>query len=51
MSKSKKHGGTRPGSGRPQKAGEPTVVMRVPVSLVEKVEKMIERLKNKKPLK
>jgi len=52
--KKKKHGGAREGSGR--KVGfrmneadkkEPTKIMRIPISLVAKVEKMIEKIKNK----
>jgi hypothetical protein len=41
----RKHGGARKGSGRKKK--EPTVVMRVPKSLVSKVEKMIENHRRK----
>ena len=37
------HGGKRKGSGRKPK--EPTVVMRIPVSLVEKVKALIEKYK------
>jgi hypothetical protein len=36
-----KHGGKRKGAGRP-KTKEPTKVMRVPVSLVEKFKKIIQ---------
>jgi hypothetical protein len=39
------HGGARKGSGRKKK--EPTVVMRVPKSLVPKVEKMIDNHRKK----
>lgn len=37
----KKSGGPRKGSGRKSKFGEPTVAMRVPVSLVPAIEKII----------
>jgi hypothetical protein len=40
------HGGKREGSGR--KALEPTVVRRIPVSLVDKVDAMIEKHKKKR---
>lgn len=39
--KKKPHGGARKGAGRP-KTKEPTVVMRVPESLVSKVREIIE---------
>lgn len=42
--KKKSHGGARKGAGRP-KTNEPTVVMRIPVSLVEQVKKLIAKLK------
>ncbi len=38
--KKKTHGGKRKGAGRPKK--EPTVTMRVPISKVEKIKKLIE---------
>jgi hypothetical protein len=42
----KKHGGKREGSGRPPgKVKEPTVVMRIPISLVEAVKKLIKTMK------
>lgn len=50
MTKSKKHGGDREGSGRHLKYGEPTVVIRVPLSMVPIIEKLIAK-KYKKPLK
>lgn len=37
--KKKAHGGKRKGSGRPK--GEPTITMRIPVSKVEQVKKLI----------
>jgi hypothetical protein len=40
--KKKPHGGARKGAGRPV-TKEPTVVMRVPKSLVETVKKLIAR--------
>jgi hypothetical protein len=46
------HGGKRKGAGRTPGSfvkavkKEPTVVMRVPLSLVEDVKKMIQRLRN-----
>jgi len=41
-------GGNREGSGRPTgtgKYGEPTKLMRIPVSMVKDVEKMIDKLR------
>lgn len=38
--KKKTHGGKRKGSGRPKK--EPTTTMRIPVSKVEEVKKLIQ---------
>lgn len=41
-------GGKREGSGRPEgtgKYGEPTKLMRIPVSMVKDVEKMIDKLR------
>jgi hypothetical protein len=46
-----KSGGKRNGSGRKQKYKEPTKVMRIPISLVPKVEKMMEQLQKKKARK
>jgi hypothetical protein len=44
--KKKPHGGKREGSGRPPgKVKEPTVVMRIPISLVEAVKKLIKTMK------
>jgi hypothetical protein len=44
--KKKPHGGARKGSGRPPgKVKEPTVVMRIPISLVEVVKKLIKTMK------
>jgi hypothetical protein len=45
MDTESKRGGTRPGAGRPKKDKhkEPTHVMRVPVSLVQRVQEMIDR--------
>jgi hypothetical protein len=40
------HGGKRSGSGRKKK--EPTRPIRVPLSLIPKVEKLIDQHKNKK---
>jgi hypothetical protein len=50
MAKSKKpkRGGSRPGSGRPQKYREPTEVIRVPVSLVPVIKKLLEDYVKKK---
>lgn len=42
MAKKSPHGGTRPGAGRP-KTKEDTVVMRIPVSKVEAVKKLIQK--------
>lgn len=42
-----KSGGFREGSGRKLKYKEPTKAMRIPLSLVPKVEKMLQQLKNK----
>jgi predicted DNA binding CopG/RHH family protein len=42
----KQHGGARKGAGRPAKK-EPTVVMRIPVSKVEAVKKLIARRSKK----
>lgn len=39
--KKKPHGGARKGAGRP-KTKEPTVVMRIPISKVEAVNKLIK---------
>lgn len=49
MSKPKKkpHGGARKGAGAPKK--EPTVVMRIPVSLVAAVQKILKGSPKKKP--
>ena len=47
MKKENAHGGSRPGSGRPKgwgKYGEPTKALRVPVSSVTCVEKMLGKL-------
>lgn len=41
MTKKKTHGGKRKGAGRKKK--EPTKVMRIPVSKVEEVKKLIEQ--------
>lgn len=41
----KKHGGARKGSGRKPK--EPTVVRRIPISLVQKIDKIIATAKEK----
>jgi hypothetical protein len=46
-----KSGGKRKGSGRKQKFKEPTKPMRIPISLVPKVEKMMEQLQKKKARK
>jgi len=43
-----KHGGKRPNAGRKYKYGEPTEMVRVPVSLIPKIQKMINKLKVKK---
>lgn len=40
-----KSGGVREGSGRKNKYGEPTQVMRIPHSLVPKIQKMLDKLK------
>lgn len=44
MKKQPTHGGARKGAGRPEGSSrkEPTVVMRVPISLAPKFRKMIE---------
>lgn len=42
-----KSGGFREGSGRKLKYKEPTKAMRIPLSLVPKVEKMMEQLQKK----
>jgi DNA polymerase V len=42
-----KSGGFREGSGRKLKFNEPTKPMRIPLSLVPKVEKLMESLKSK----
>lgn len=42
-----KSGGYRKGSGRKKKFGEATVPMRIPVSIVPKVEKLIDQVKKK----
>lgn len=39
--KKKKHGGARKGAGRKPK--EPTVVMRIPISKVEAVKKLLKK--------
>lgn len=39
----KKSGGPRRGSGRKSKFGEPTIAMRVPLSLVPTIEKLIKK--------
>lgn len=39
-----RRGGRRAGAGRKAKAGQPTVVKRIPVGLVETVERLIDRL-------
>lgn len=41
----KKHGGKRKGAGRKPK--EPTVVMRIPISKVEAVKKLLKKEKSK----
>lgn len=41
MEKRSKRGGTRPGAGRKKK--EATVVVRIPVSLLDQVEQLVER--------
>jgi hypothetical protein len=41
MKKKKTHGGARKGAGRPVK--EPTVVIRIPVSKVETIKKMLSK--------
>lgn len=48
--KKKSHGGAREGSGRkkgfrmkPEKKKEPTVVMRIPISKVEEVKKLLKK--------
>lgn len=38
------HGGKRKGSGRKLKYGEPTVAMRIPLSLVESIKVMLSAL-------
>ena len=43
----KKSGGFREGSGRKLKYKEPTKAMRIPLSLVPKVEKLLEKMKAK----
>lgn len=52
MAKISKHGGPRKGAGRPKlpksQLKEPTKVMRVPESLVPKVEQLIEKHKKGK---
>jgi hypothetical protein len=42
-----KSGGAREGSGRKAKAGEPTVPRRIPISILDKVDKMIEQVKKR----
>jgi len=44
MKKTPPHGGARKGAGRP-KTKEDTVVMRIPVSLVNKVKSLISRVR------
>jgi hypothetical protein len=44
-----KSGGFREGSGRKNKYGEETAVIRVPLSMIPKIEKMLEKAKAKKP--
>lgn len=47
----KKHGGKRPNSGRKYKYGEPTKVMRIPVSLVDVVNRLMENYEHDHKLK
>jgi hypothetical protein len=42
-----KSGGFREGAKRPEKYGEPTKVMRVPLSLIPDLEKKMDRLERK----
>lgn len=42
-----KSGGFREGAQRPQKYGEPTKVIRVPISIIPQIEKMMAKLENK----
>jgi hypothetical protein len=44
----KKSGGFREGSGRKNKYGEETTVIRVPVSLIPVIEKLLEKAAKKK---
>lgn len=46
--KKNKSGGFREGSGRKQKYGEETKVIRVPISLVSKIDKMLRDYSRKK---
>jgi len=46
-----KSGGFREGSGRKNKYGEETTVIRVPLSLVPVIEKMLEKTEKKKKKK
>lgn len=41
-------GGARPGSGPKQKYGEPTTVIRVPVSLIPAIQKLLDKKAAKK---
>jgi hypothetical protein len=43
----KKSGGFREGSGRKNKYGEETAVIRVPLSMIPKIEKMLEKAKKR----
>lgn len=45
--KKKPHGGARKGAGAPKK--EPTVVMRIPISKVAAVEKLLKKKPNHPP--
>lgn len=45
----KKSGGFREGSGRKNKYGEETTVIRIPVSLVPAIEKLLAKKLKKKP--
>jgi hypothetical protein len=42
------HGGKRKGSGAKLKYGEPTKVIRVPVSLIKPIKKMLEETRRKR---